>query len=262
MILPFKLNKDQNSVVRAKLKTTIFLEGAAGTGKTATGAARLAHLLESGISAGSILVLLPQLTLDAPYRALLNDPQLAAGGTVEVVTLGGLARQMVDMFWPLVAEKVGFKHPDRRPTFLSLETAQYFMARLIEPIIEREGYFEAVSIDRNRLYSQIIDNLNKAALVGFPHTEIGSRLKDAWIGDAAQEHMYEDVQRCAVLFRTYCLENSLLDFSLQMEIFMRHLWDAPPCRAYLTKQYRHLIADNIEEDNPAAHRVLGEWLPV
>ncbi len=261
MILPFKLNKDQNSIARAKLKTTIFLEGAAGTGKTAAGVARLAHLLESGVSAGSILILLPQLTLAAPYYALLNDPQLAAGGTVEVVTLGGLARQMVDIFWPLVAQEAGFKHPDRRPTFLSLETAQYFMARLIEPIIAREGYFETVSIDRNRLYSQIIDNLNKASLMGFPHTEIGARLKDAWIGDTAQENMYEDVQRCAVLFRTYCLENSLLDFSLLTEIFMRHLWDAPPCRAYLTKQYRHLIVDNIEEDTPAAHRVLGEWLP-
>jgi hypothetical protein len=35
----------------------------------------------------------------------------------------------------------------------------------------------------------------------------------------------------------------------------------PECRGYLTRQYRHLIYDNIEEDIPVAHDLLTEWLP-
>jgi hypothetical protein len=45
-----------------------------------------------------------------------------------------------------------------------------------------------------------------------------------------------------------------------MEVFHRHLWPLPTCRTYLTSRYRHLIVDNIEEDTPVAHEVLGDWL--
>ena len=84
-----------------------------------------------------------------------------------------------------------------------------------------------MTIDRNRLYSQIIDNLNKAAVVGFPPTEIGARLQAAWVGDPAQARIYADAQSCANLFREYCLAHNLLDFSLQMELFQHHLWTQP-----------------------------------
>ena len=41
-------------------------------------------------------------------------------------------------------------------------------------------------------------------------------LKAGWLEDTAQAHVYEDAQRCASLFREYCLQNNLLDFSLQV----------------------------------------------
>ena len=116
-------------------------------------------------------------------------------------------------------------------------------------------------IDRNRLYSQIIDNLNKAAVTGFPYTEIGQRLKAAWIGETSQARIYDDAQTCATQFRRYCLENNLLDFSLQIEIFMQHLWPDPLVQNYLKETYRNLIVDNLEEDTPIAHDLLRSWLP-
>jgi hypothetical protein len=124
-----------------------------------------------------------------------------------------------------------------------------------------QGYFDSVTIERNRLYSQIIDNLNKAAVVGFPYTQIGERLKAAWAGDPGQVRVYEDAQVCASLFREYCLAHNLLDFSLQMEVFLHLLWQQPLCREHLLATYRHLVIDNVEEDTPAAHDLLVEWLP-
>ena len=147
------------------------------------------------------------------------------------------------------------------PTFLSLETSQYIMAHVIGELIDEQGYFESVTIDRNRLYSQIIDNLNKAAVVGFPYTEIGERLQEAWLGDPAQNHIFEQVQDCANRFRAYCLEHNLLEFSLQMEVFVNRLWKLPACRDHLVGRYRHLIAENVEEDNAAAQDILREWIP-
>jgi hypothetical protein len=254
------LTASQLEVVRAPVTARILLHGVAGTGKTTVGVARLHRLLDAGVPAGSMLVLVPQRTLAEPYYRALRQRVGVAGSVVTVATLSGLARRMVDLFWPLVAEEAGFAQPDKPPTFLTLETAQYYMALVANPLIEKEGFFESVTLERNRLYVQILSNLSKAAAVGFPPDEIAERLKSAWMGESAQRRAYDEAQRCALDFRNYCLEHNLLDFSLQMSIFAEHLWDAPLCRDYLTTTYRNLIYDNAEEDTPVAHDVVYTWL--
>jgi hypothetical protein len=255
-----ELTPAQRSIVEAPLNTKLFLRGPAGTGKTTTAVERLKFLLASGVPAGEILILTPQRTLQDPYLDLLHSPEMIPGGEATPATISGLARRMVDLFWPLAAEAAGFSHPDQPPVFLTLETAQYYMARIVRPHLE-EGYFESVTIDRNRLYAQIIDALGKAAAVGFPYTEIGERLSSAWGGDPAQRRVYADAQTCASEFRHYCLEHNLLDFSLQLEIFVGILWNDNAVQAYLAENYRHLIYDNPEEDIPLTHDLLTFWLP-
>lgn len=252
------LNEIQLQVMRLPLTGKVFLEGPAGAGKTSAAARRLAYMLHEGVPGESILVLVPQRTLAGPYLEALS--QVYAGGVPAVVTMGGLARRMIDLFWPVIAAEAGFAHPELPPNFLTLETAQYFMAHLLRPKLD-EGWFNSVRIPPNRLYSQVLDNLNKSALVGFPLSEIGKRLSTAWVGDQEQSHIIRDVQASVKLFRSYCLEHNLLDFSLQMEIFSQKLWRHELCRSYLTSQYRHFLYDNPEEDTPVAHDLMIDWLP-
>jgi hypothetical protein len=254
------LSTNQQAVKDASAEAKLFLEGPASTGKTTAAVARLLHLLESGVPGDAILVVVPQRTLATPYYDALRRASVPAGGQVTILTVGGLAQRTVDLFWPLVVEDAGFGHPEGGPTFLTLETAQYYMARIVRPLLD-QGYFESIVIDRNRLYSQIIDNLNKAAVVGFPYTEIGARLKAAWSGEKSQRRIYDEAQDCAARFRAYCLAHNLLDFSLQLEVFLEHLWTMPLCRNYLMDTYTHLIVDNVEEDTPVAHDLLRDWLP-
>ncbi|HAV76872.1 MAG TPA: hypothetical protein DCX53_05900, partial [Anaerolineae bacterium] len=218
------------------------------------------HLLTLGVPGEIILMLTPQRSLQEPYLVHLHSHERSAGGEVTLATIGGLARRMVDLFWPLAAEAAGFAKTEQPPVFLTLETAQYYMAYLVRPLLD-EGYFESVTIDRNRLYSQIIDNLNKAAVIGFPHTDIGSRLDSSYFGDPAQRRVYQDAQDCASRFRQYCLDHNLLDFSLQLEVFTNILWRQDIVRDYLSRAYRHLIYDNVEEDGPRAHDIVRDWLP-
>jgi hypothetical protein len=253
-------NERQLALIRRPLQGRVFLEGPAGAGKTSAAAARLLRLLEAGVPGGSVLLLVPQRTLAGPYQAALRAPGAAAGGVVEALTVGGLAQRMVDLFWPLVGAAAGFARPDELPVYLTLETAQYYLAHLLRPLLE-QGLFDSVVIDRNRLYSQVADNLNKAAVVGFAHTEIGARLKAAWVGEPGQLRVYDDVQTAASLFRRFCLEHNLLDFSLQVQVFREHVWPLAACREHLHRTYRHLICDNLEEDTPVAHDLLREWLP-
>jgi hypothetical protein len=254
----FMLTADQLAIVKSPVTSRLFLRGPAGTGKTTCGVERIKFLVNNDIPAESILLLTPQRTLQEPYLTNLHSGMMA-GGDLTPATIGGLARRMVDLFWPLAVDTAGFAHPDQPPSFLTLETAQYYMAQLVRPKME-EGWFESVVMDRNRLYSQIIDNLNKSASIGFHYTEIGNRLVSSWSGDPAQRRVYADTQACAIEFRKYCLEHNLLDFSLQLEVFTHLYWNDPIMRGYIKRAYRHIIYDNIEEDIPVAHDIVKDLL--
>lgn len=254
------LSSEQQGVIDAALRDSVFLYGAPGSGKSTAAVGLLKRFLAGGVPGNSILILTPQRTLQDPFLVPLRSPETVAGSDVTTVTIGGLARRMCDLFWPLVAERAGFHDPTRPPLFLTLETAQYYMAHLVRPLLD-QGYFESLTIDRNRLYSQVLDNLNKSAAVGFPYTEIGARLDAAWTGEPGQRRVYRDAQDCATRFREFCLSHNLLDFSLQVETFWSYLWPDPLVRGYLSKTYRHLIYDNVEEDVPRAHDLVRAWLP-
>ncbi|MGH9838131.1 MAG: UvrD-helicase domain-containing protein [Blastocatellia bacterium] len=255
------MTEKQKQIVEQPVGSKIFLRSPAGAGKTTAGVQRMRHLIEQGVPAHSMLVLVPQKRLALPYLTEIRNPRRRAGADVTVATLGSLAHQMVNLFWPLVTDQLSPREPYRRPAFLSLELVQYLMFKLLAPQIERNDYFNSVKISQARLFSQIADNLNKSSLVGFAHTQIAERLKASLPGDEERLHIFDDAQVCANLFRDYCVEHNLLDFSLQVRLFVDHLWDREVPRAFLTRRYTHIIADNIEEDTPATHELLREWLP-
>jgi hypothetical protein len=237
-----------------------FLTGPAGTGKTTQAVAHLQSLLLAGQQSAGILVMAPQRSLLRPYQDLLRRADLPGGDEIDTLTIGGLAKRAVDLFWPAIAREAGFAKPDRPPLFLTLETAQYYMERVVQPFITERYYFEEVRLSHERIYSQLLDNLNKAALVGFPYTDVGKRLINAWAGPSQQTVTFAQVQDCLNRFRAYCLEHNLLDFSLQIEMF-RGLWQHDWLREKLYGRYRHLIVDNAEEDTPLTHDILREWIP-
>ncbi|MCL4303514.1 MAG: hypothetical protein KJ077_47955 [Anaerolineae bacterium] len=243
---------------------TTFLTGPAGTGKTTQAVTRLRDLLADHVPGHNILVLVSQSTLAGPYRDLLRDPGLPGAAAVDILTFSGLALQTIDLFWPLVAAPAGFGRPQARPVFLTIETAQYYLHQVIEPLL-RQGYFDPnvvpITISLPRLMSQILDNLNKAALIGLPHTEVGARLAASLAVEPSSRAALEHTQVCVNEFRAFCLARNLLDFSLRIETFRRYLWPVEGICQYLTGRYRHLIVDNLEEDNPFAHAMLREWLP-
>lgn len=240
---------------------TTFLSGPPGSGKTTLAVRRLRHLLDEGVPAEQILVLVPQRTLATPYYEAIHSATTPPGGTVDIATIGGLARRTIELFWPLAGEPAGFAQPNQPPRFLTLETAQHYMDRIVEPFVAG-GAFDGITISRARLVSQIIDNLNKSAAVGFPLEEIATRLRSAWTGESAMLRVYDQVQAVALAFRRTCLEENLLDWSLQIQVFGQHLLPMPRLRRYLLSGYRHLIVDNSEEDIPITHDLLETWLPL
>jgi hypothetical protein len=241
-----------------------FLAGPAGSGKTTRAVAQLEQWLTGHVPPSRILIIVPQLTLAQPYRQLLRTADLPAAGDVDILTLSGLARRTIDLFWPLGAVSSGFGRPQVRPIFLNIEQAQYYLHQAIAPLL-KEGFFDPnvvpVTISSSRLMSQLLDNLNKAALINLPHIDVARRLSDSLTPDPAGRVALQHTQACIDHFRQFCLDRNLLDYSLQIETFARQLWPTDGVRRYLTEHYRYLIVDNIEEDTPFAHTVLHDWLP-
>lgn len=238
----------------------VFLEGPAGCGKTTYATQQLLNLLEAGVAPDKILVLVPQVTLGRPYQLAIYDSPLA-GGMVDIMTVAGIARRAIETYWPIIAEPMGFADPAAEPTFLNIETAQYFMARIAAKSIA-DGQFDGVKMTESRIISQVLDNLNRAAMTRFPLDEVAQRLIIAW-GDrhSSRPPVYQATVDLAKEFRQYCLDHNLLDFSLIIEIFNTILRRDSRFSRHFLARYDYLIADNLEEDNPAGHDFIQWVLP-
>ena len=245
-------------------KHKLFLSGPFGSGKTTLALERIRWLLrQERVRGDDILLLTPQRTVAEPYYQALRGPGLPSGTPVRVTTLAGLARQSVELYWPLLATVAGFADPAREPTFLNLETSQYHMARFVDDAIAR-GEFDGIRIEHSRVVSQVLDNLNKAALQGFTIDDTYTRLELAIPSGeqrTARLNALLAARNISHAFRQLCQEQTLLDFSMQVELFMRHVLTNDWSRTHLFRSQRHLIFDNLEEDTTSAHQLVQRWLP-
>jgi hypothetical protein len=254
---PITLTQDQKLFLETANSGLILLQGEFGTGKTTVSTLRMLNLEKACRKPlGSTLVLAPQYPLLQPYQeAQLRNRVNQNHFTL--MTFSSLVKRNISLFWPLVAEEAGFVHPDLEPKFLTIETAQFYISQIVDPLMDK-GLFAGITIPRNRIYSQLLDSLNKAALIPFNYRSVSTRLKSAWTGGPEQLLTYDEVQICLNAFRAKCLQENLLDYSLQVDVFSKHLWPHNLFRRYLRSNYTNLIYENIEEEPPLIHDLIAD----
>ena len=243
-----------------KKRYSCFLAGPLVAGQRQALIERLRLLRESGVPGYAILVLLPDRATVRLFQQEVDRLDLGPYGAVDLQTYYGLASRLIRLFWPLVASNAGFAFPGRPPIFLNYETAQYLMSQLAEPLLA-QGYFEGLSMRPQRILSQLLDDLNKAAVSGFALSEVAPRLCEAWTGENSRLRFYDQVQRCIELYRGHCLQHGLLDASLTFEVFNTQLVAEDEFWRYFVERYRHLLIDSAEEMVPIAHDLIGRLLP-
>jgi hypothetical protein len=235
-----------------------FWEGPAGVGKTSRAIRHLDSWLQNGVPPDQIVVLVPQRALGQPYQQFLSQLNFPNALGVQVVTFNGLAQRALTLFWGEVAPQLMPDWDGRDPTYLTIETAQYYMAQFLDPLYE-QGRFDSISLDRSRLVAQILNNLSAAAVNDFSLDETEKRLMASWMGASSRLGVYQAAMQVARAFRQHCQAQALLDFSLQVETFNRFLLNHPPYEAYARQQYRYLIVDNLEENYPVSVDFIN-WL--
>ncbi|WP_374686393.1 UvrD-helicase domain-containing protein [Promineifilum sp.] len=229
---------------------TSFLYGPAGTGKTTALHERLLRLLRGGEPAYTILALVAEPEHRDAFLEAVRASGLGPFAELNVTNYTQLARRMVSLFWPLVARDAGFARPYQPPAFLSYDLAQVLMWRVVTPLLG-QGAFANLRLRPQQIVSQLLDTLNRAALNALSLEEAISRQSRTWSGEAERRLHLDDAATAARAFRRQCLENSLLDLSLMVEVFDTQLVRHPEFHRYFRERYRHLLVDNLEEQTPA-----------
>ena len=232
-----------------------FWLGSAGTGKTTALQQRLLRLLQDGEPAYTILVVVAELDRKRPFLDFLHQSEVGAYANLNINTYNRMAQEMVQLFWPLVARDGGFDKPYQPPTFLSYDLAQLLMWQIITPMLE-DGAFADLRLRPQQIVSQLLDTLNRAALNGLSLAEAIERQQRTWSGEPERVRHLQEAAIAAHSFRQACLDNSLLDLSLVVQMFDKELVDRDEFHRYFRERYRHLLVDNLEEQTPAGQNFI------
>lgn len=229
---------------------TSFLLGPAGSGKSTALQHRLLRLLQTGEPAYTILVLIAEDEERDRYLEFLHAHGAGPYADLTLTTYSYLAREMVSLFWPLVARPAGFDRPYQPPSFISYDLAQLLMWQIVNPMLSA-GAFADLRLRPQQIISQLLDTLNRAALNRLTLEQAAQRQIQTWAGD--QEHLryLRDAEQAAHAFRKHCLQHSALDLSLTVRVFDTQLVEHPEFHRYFRERFRHLLVDNVEEQTPA-----------
>jgi hypothetical protein len=247
----------QQSVVTAGGSSV--LTGPAGTGKSTTLRHRLLHLLQSGEPAYTILILVEDRSEIDPTLSFLQAAQVGAYADLNVIHYNNLAREMVTLFWPLVARTAGFSGGHRPPTFLGYDLSQLLMWRIVTPMLG-EGSFSTLRLRPQQIVSQLLDTLNRAALNNLDVMTATERQISSWTGEPDHVRNLRHAMDAASAFRAQCQENNLLDLSLTIDTFNRHVLAHPEFFRYFSERYQHLLVDNVEEQTPAGQQFIAKLM--
>ncbi len=251
------LNSAQQETLTAS--RTTFLIGPAGTGKSTALRRRLLHLLQQGEPAYTVLVLVNQPEHEQLFLDTLHQSGLGSYSDLKVHTYATLAREMVELFWPLVARPAGFARPFQPPTFLSYDLAQLMMWDLVTQRLA-QGAFAELRLRPQQIVSQVLDSLNRAADNNLTLAAATQRLLETWRAEENNLRYLRDVEAIAAAFRLECQQNSLLDLSLVVDVFNRQVVNHPEFYTYFSERFRHMLVDNVEEQTPAGQQFVRKLM--
>ena len=247
----------QKELIEADPSARIYLSGKAGCGKSTAAAERVRFLMEYTDAWPQILIFTPGRNFNEPYRGLYSREGIRPQAT----SYNSYVQNSLKLFWPLIAEKTEMGNKNSYPMFLTIEAAQIIMAKLIRGKRE-EGYFNSLTAAPSRVFNQVMLAMHKCAAAEIPFDDYAQIMRESWGGDGALLPVFEQTMECGKIYREFCLRNNLLDYSLQLEIFTKHLLSHPTYREWLKNQQLHFIFDNLEEEVPAAHHFVREIEPL
>jgi hypothetical protein len=194
-------------------------------------------------------------------RRQLNDRTAwAVEGTYPVIckTPVGFITDEVMLFFPLLFEQLNLKA--QFPLRLRPETEQELATKLWR---ETPDWQELCELDNEyRLVRQTLDLLQLAGASGIRAEDITFILQQGLadrMPEANKTHLWSRRGELLLMWRNWCLDRGLLSYGLIYELYWRYLLPNPQYQQHLTRRYRAIFADDVD-DYPAIARDLFELL--
>ncbi|AFZ35442.1 hypothetical protein Sta7437_1886 [Stanieria cyanosphaera PCC 7437] len=190
-------------------------------------------------------------------RELANRLAVAIEGTypINCKTPVGFITDEVMLFWPLIFEKLQLKA--QFPLKLRPETEQELATKLWRNEADWDVLTKA--IPEYSLVRQSLDLFQLAATSGTPIEDLAIILEQGLPAQEQQEAVWQRMAELLLKWRKWSLERGLLSYGLIYELYWRYLLLHPIYQHHLTRRYRGVFADDVD-DYPAIARDLFEFL--
>lgn len=184
------------------------------------------------------------------------------GGSYPITTttpLGFFETELI-LFWPLLAKLLNLK--PNFPLRLRPETEQALATQLWQPWFD-SGQISLAG-DRNtdsgqRQVRQLLDLMQLAAFSGTPVEAIPELLQTAFAEPETAIAGADSIAAALEQWRDWCLERGLLTYGILTELYWRYLLPHPTYRQHLSRRYRAILADDVD-NYPAIARELFDYL--
>ncbi len=212
------------------------------------------------IPSESILILVLNRTQSLEWR---TKTLLKGSGTIWRTSYYGFIQGELKTYYPVLLKNCrAILNRRIKPVFLTFESAQFLVSKVIEWQRINKGAFEGVTSYSDRIAIDITANLVKAATSGIPYNEIGSRLYNALeLKDDLKRKIFKDADDITGAYREKCMEMGILDFGMAVDLYHNYLLTDETYRSKLLKRIRHLMVDNLEECVPAEIDLIEFLLP-
>ncbi len=169
----------------------------------------------------------------------------------------GFFQDEVTLFWSLLIQELDLKA--QFPLRLAPENEQELATQLWQPELDKIVAQQSAVIV-SRLVRRVLDLLQLAGLAGVPIHDIPAILEQGFAGQTDELPLnIEMVGDLLQQWQTWCLERGLLTYGITAGLYWQHLLPHPTYREHLTRRYRLVLADDVDE-YPAIARTLFEVL--
>ncbi len=253
--------KEKKIIESERTDEKIILRGPTGCGKSTILLERYKHMVgELGIPSEKILILLLNRTQSLDWR---KNTVLKSSGAVWRTSYYGFIQGEIKTYYPLIFKNCPDIADKRiKPIFLTFESAQFLVSKVIEAHRENRGIFAGITSYTDRIAIDLTANLVKAATSDIPYGEIGNRLYASLEHkDDIKKQLFLDSDSIISAYREKCLKLGVFDFGMAIELYNNCLLKDELYREQLFDRVQHLIVDNIEECVPTEVDFIEMLLP-
>lgn len=227
----------------------ILVKGNSASGKTTLAISKYRNMIENeNIKSTNILCLFMN-----KYQNITWTKDMSFNNVSEIrkSSYYGFIRKELSLYWPYVVEKCDeIKINLLKPEFASFDATNYAMKALVEHFRTSKGYFSDITSTSSKIASDLISNINNAALSLVPFNEIGTRLYNSLeVKDFLVKETYNQLDEVTQYYISKLLGNSVVDYGLCFYLYNNYLLrDARYCSI---NNIKYLIVDDIDEASPA-----------